>query len=108
MALDLPKPIASYFAADKENSEAIARCFTADAVVKDEGHTYAGVAEIRRWKEETSSKFTYTNEPFALDRNDGQIMVTSRVTGNFPGSPIDLRFIFGLAGDRIASLEIIP
>ena len=108
MSLDLPKPIASYFAADQEDGEAVARCFTADAVVKDEGHTYAGVAEIRRWKEATSAKFTYTSEPFALDRNDGQIIVTSRVTGNFPGSPIDLRFFFGLAGDRIASLEIIP
>ena len=68
----------------REDGEAIARCFTTDAVVKDEGHTYAGVAEIRRWKEATSSKFTYTRYPFALDRNDGQIIVTSRLTGNFP------------------------
>jgi hypothetical protein len=33
---------------------------------------------------------------------------TSRLTGNFPGSPLNLRFFFGLDGDKIASLEIIP
>jgi len=32
----------------------------------------------------------------------------SRLTGNFPGSPVDLRFFFELDGDKIASLEIIP
>ena len=34
--------------------------------------------------------------------------ITSRLTGNFPGSPVNLRFFFGLDGDKIASLEIIP
>jgi hypothetical protein len=36
------------------------------------------------------------------------VIVTSRLTGNFPGSPVDLRFLFELQGDKIASLEIIP
>jgi hypothetical protein len=36
------------------------------------------------------------------------VVVTSRLTGNFPGSPLNLRFFFGLDGDKIASLEIIP
>jgi hypothetical protein len=39
MSLDLPKPIDAYFAADKGDIETIARCFTENAVVKDEGHT---------------------------------------------------------------------
>jgi hypothetical protein len=38
---------------------------------------------------------------------DRKIVVTSRLTGNFPGSPVDLRFFFELEGDKIASLEII-
>ena len=49
----LPEPIAAYFAADRRDSEAIARCFTQDAVVKDEGHTYTGVMAIKQWKAHT-------------------------------------------------------
>jgi len=40
MGLNLPEPIAAYFAADKLDGDAIARCFTKDAIVRDEGHTY--------------------------------------------------------------------
>ena len=107
MPLDLPKPIAAYFAADKGDSEAVARCFTENAIVKDEGHTYNGLAAIKKWKSETSTKFTYTSEPFASEQKDGKTVITSRLIGNFPGSPVDLRFFFALEGDKIASLEII-
>ena len=37
-----------------------------------------------------------------------KIAVTSRLVGNFPGSPVDLRFLFKLEGNKIESLEIIP
>ena len=108
MSINLPSPIASYFTADKSDPDAVARCFTDDAVVKDEGVTYTGLAAIKQWKAETSRKYTYTSEPFAFEENEGKTIVTSRLTGNFPGSPIDLRFFFELQRDKIASLEIIP
>lgn len=108
MTLHLPKGIAAYFTADRADSEAVVQCFTDNAVVKDEGHTYEGLAAIRQWKTGSSKKYTYTSEPFACGEKDGRTIVTSRVTGNFPGSPVDLRYIFGLDGNRIASLEIIP
>ena len=107
MMLDLPGPIAAYFAADRESGEAVARCFTEDAVVKDEGHTYQGRAAIKQWKAEASAKYQYTCEPFACEKKDGKFVVTSKLTGNFPGSPVNLRFLFGLECDGIASLEII-
>jgi hypothetical protein len=103
----LPEPIATYFAADRRDSEAIAQCFTQDAVVKDEGHTYTAMA-IKQWKAESSTRYTYTSEPLALERHDGMVIVTSRLTGDFPGSSVDLRFIFRLERGKIASLEIIP
>jgi hypothetical protein len=108
MKLDLPKPIAAYFTADKGDSEAVAECFTENAVVKDEGHTYHGRAAIKQWKVETSAKYQYTTEPFACEQKAGKFVVTSQLTGNFPGSPVNLRFFFGLEGDKIASLEITP
>ena len=108
MTLELPGPIAAYFAADREDGEAVARCFTEDAVVKDEGRTHRGRAAIRHWKEEASARYQYTCEPFACELGDGAVVVTSRLTGTFPGSPVNLRFFFVLEGDTIASLEIIP
>jgi len=108
MTLNLPKPIAAFFTADKADGEAISQCFTENAVVKDEGHTYGGRAAIKKWKTDASAKYQYTSEPFACEQKDGMTIVTSRLTGNFPGSPVNLRFFFKLDGDRIASLEIIP
>jgi SnoaL-like domain len=106
--LVLPAPIAAYFAADRRDSAAVVGCFALDAVVKDEGHTYVGIAEIRRWKESSASKYDYTSTPILAENKDGLTVVTSHVTGNFPGSPVDLRYLFKLAGDKIVSLEIIP
>jgi hypothetical protein len=105
-ALILPEPIAAYFAADKQGHEAVARCFTAQAVVKDEGRSHVGLDAIRAWKRESSSKYTYTSEPFALEHKDGGHLVTSRVAGNFPGSPVDLKYDFRLDRGLIAALEI--
>ena len=104
----LPKPIAAYFAADKGDSQTFSLCFAEKAVVKDEGHTYKGRAAIQQWKADTSKKYQYTSEPFACEHKDGKTIVTSRLTGNFPGSPVDLRYFFEVEGDKIASLEIIP
>ena len=106
--LDLPEPIAAYFAADKLDSEAVTRCFTTDAVIKDESRTYSGLAAITQWKAETSAKYTYTSRPFAMEQKGNMTVVTSRLVGNFPGSPIDLRFFFRLERGKIAFLEIIP
>lgn len=107
MTLDLPTPVASYFSADTSDSEAVAQCFTENAVVKDEGHTFKGRAAIRQWKADASAKYQYTCEPLVCERRDGQAIVTCRLTGNFPGSPVNLRFIFELEGDEIASLDIV-
>jgi hypothetical protein len=104
----LPNPVAAYFTADSGDGEAVSRCFTENAIVKDEGHTYKGRAAIKMWKTDASAKYQYSSEPFACEEKDGKIVVTSRLVGNFPGSPVDLRFFFTLEGDKIASLVIIP
>ena len=69
MSLDLPKPIDTYFTADSGDREVVARCFTDNAVVKDEGHTYSGLAAIKQWKTDSSKKYNYTSEPFACEKD---------------------------------------
>lgn len=104
----LPEPIAAYFAADVRDADAVARCFTSQGVVRDEGRTHSGRAAIAAWKTAASAKFSYTTRPLRAGQEDGRHIVTARVTGNFPGSPVELRFLFRLERGKIASLEITP
>lgn len=108
MPVDLPEPVAAYFTADKRDADALAQCFAEDAVVTDEGHVHHGRAAIRQWKSESSAKYNYTSEPVAVASQDGKIIVTGHVVGDFPGSPVDLRYAFTVEAGKIASLEITP
>ena len=107
-SLSLPKPIAAYFTADSGDGEAVSQFFTENAVVKVEGHTHKGRAAIKAWKADASAQYQYTCEPFVSEVKDGKTVVTCHLVGNFPGSPVDLRYFFEVEGDKIASLEVIP
>ncbi len=107
MAVSMPAPIARYFASENtHDTEALKDCFAADGVVYDEERTLKGLAAISAWRRETAAKYSHTAEPVRLFEQDGKTVVTARVSGSFPGSPVDLDHIFELDGDRIASLEI--
>lgn len=108
MTLQIPEPVAAYFTADKADGEAVSRCFTDNAVVKDEGHTHNGRAAIKKWKEDVMAKFTYTSDLLACEQQNGKVVVTCRIAGSFPGSPVVLRFFFEIEGDKLASLKVIP
>ena len=107
MALDLPDLLAAYFAAEnRSDTEGLGACFADHAVVRDEGRTIEGLAAIRQWKAETRKKYQHTVEPIKVVNRDGKTVVTAKVAGNFPNSPVNLDHIFGIEGDRISSLEI--
>lgn len=103
--LTLPEPIANYFASE-HNPEALARCFQAGAILKDDGHTYEGVDAITAFLAEASVKYNATTVPFDMNDKDGFHVVHARVSGNFPGSPARLSYRFGLERGLIDSLEI--
>ena len=84
----------------------MAQCFTESAVVRDEGKTIEGLAAIKKWMVETKQKYQHTIQPLGTVQKDGRTVVTNRLTGNFPGSPIELEFVFTLDRDKIAALEI--
>jgi hypothetical protein len=107
MPLDLPKPIAEYFAADHtRDAHAMARCFVADGVVHDEGGTFRGTEAIRDWSAATREKYHHTVEPLSVSERDGATIVAGRIAGDFPGSPVTLDHVFRLEGGKIVSLEI--
>jgi hypothetical protein len=107
MPFSLPKPIAAYFAAEKAgDAVSLARCFTDAGVVRDEGGTFTGTAAIERWNADARAKYHHTVVPLSVTEGAGTITILARVSGDFPGSPVDLTHIFRLDGERIASLEI--
>lgn len=109
MSIKLPEPIAQYFAATNEhNVDAMLALFAEGASVKDESKDWRGLAAIRGWMEEAIGKYRFTVEVLGLAEENGKQVVSGRVSGTFPGSPVDLRHLFTLAGKKITRLEIIP
>lgn len=107
MSVRLPRPIELYFATENAHARGdLESCFSASATVLDEGHTYAGLAAIRRWKAETKKKYNHTVKPLQAEERNGMTVVKGQVSGDFPGSPVTLEFCFTLSNDKIASLEI--
>lgn len=105
---DLPDAIAGYIAsANAHDTQAVAAWFTADAVVKDEGRDRRGVAAITAWKDEVTRKYQPMTQALGAETTGDKTMVRARVSGNFPGSPIELRYAFMLHGGKIARLEIV-
>lgn len=108
MSLSLPNAISTYFAiSNGADITGIKHCFTADAVVMDEGKTHQGHAAIEAWQRAAQAAFEYSVEPIDVFAEGARVTVTSNVVGNFPGSPVVLKHAFGLVGDHIATLEIV-
>jgi hypothetical protein len=105
---NLPKPIALYVSAENTGDTTLFDdCFAADAIVRDESETHNGLAAIKDWKAETKRKYRHTVDPLRISEQNGKLVLTNRLTGNFPGSPIELDFVFTIQDDKIVSLEIL-
>ena len=107
MSQGLPPPLQRYFAAKNREdiAEALAQ-FSTSATVRDEGHTHTGHPAIRAWMEETTRKYHDTAEVSDVTVDGDSVRVAALVSGDFPGSPVTLRFTFTLDAGRIASLRI--
>jgi hypothetical protein len=107
MSIDLPPPIDLYVRIENSGHvDALSECFASSATVRDEGHTYEGLAAIREWKAETKKKYKHTIAPLEVAHRDGKTVLKAKLTGNFPGSPLTLQFSFVLEDGKILSLEI--
>lgn len=105
--LDLPEPVAAYLAADQaKDPDLLATCFAADAWVHDEAHDYYGVDAIIDWKRDADTKYQYAVEPLATSVHESTFVLHARLTGTFPGSPVEVDYFFAIAGDKITELEI--
>jgi len=105
--MNFPPAIAAYFDAEQHrDADALAASFSDDAVVADEGAEHRGRAAIRDWWQAAKTKYRHVAEPLDATEADGATVVHARVSGDFPGSPATLTFVFTLAGGQISRLEI--
>ncbi len=105
-----PGAIARYLAAaDAGDWLALADCFTNDGVVRDEGETHVGRAQIIAWREKVAAAFVWTTTVLSVEATgDDEFTVLMRIEGNFPGGVADLKQKFELRDDLIAVLDIHP
>lgn len=107
MNIPLPISIAAYFeVGNGADPSVLAQFFTEHAVVHDENREYRGLESIQNWLREARLKYTYTAEPLDFVQQEATVKVRTRLTGNFPGSPVELKHLFRLADGRIDFLEI--
>lgn len=102
--MKMPLAVQAFFEAN--DVDIVANAFTLNAVVKDEGKRYNGRHAIRQWRVAATQKYQYISEPFEVALRGDTVVVRANVTGNFPGSPVVLGYIFHLAEESIDGLEI--
>ena len=81
--------------------------FAPHAVVLDNGHRYAGRDEILGWLTGPASEFTTTSTWLSASRADDTASAVIEIAGDFPGSPVALRYRFTAdASGQLDSLAI--
>jgi ketosteroid isomerase-like protein len=107
MPVDLKPPLSAYFdASNAHDSEAVAALFSEGALVHDESADHRGPAAIREWAQATYDKYGVSQTP-RESRSEGAVtVVTTRVEGTFPGSPIELTYRFIVEAGKIRELRI--
>lgn len=106
-SLEVPAPLANYIeAANAGATAAVLASFSESAVVQDEGAEHCGYAAIRDWIEETVGKYHFHLTPLAVRETDDHVVLRCRVSGSFPGSPVELDFDAMISGEKISRLAI--
>ncbi|KQW45100.1 hypothetical protein ASC77_20185 [Nocardioides sp. Root1257] len=100
--------IERYFVlAAQPDVEAYVAQFAPEVVVEDDGRTHVGVDAVRAWRRSVPG-VRYDVRQVA-DTDAGTHVATVEISGDFPGSPVLLGFVFGFDDEeRISRLVIAP
>jgi len=109
MSIKLPESIEKYIRNSEIGAidEAVA-AFAPDATLVDEGEdiTAVGREAIHAWMADYTSKYTTTVEVTDTIEKDGEVVVTTLVSGNFPGDRAEFVYRCTLQDGLIARLVI--
>jgi hypothetical protein len=102
-----PSIIAAFVKAKNDrDTNAVVACFADDAVVHDEGKKITGLPAITKWSDEGFKKYQFRIDPTGITKGEKETILTAKLTGNFPGSPVSLQFRFTIKNDKIGELTI--
>ena len=105
--MNLPKVIADLVTAQNQfDSAAYANCFSETALVLDEGKTHTGRQAIQDWIDESNKKYQSVMKPLSITQEDTTSILSAECSGSFPGSPIVLKFHFGMSDGLIQTLKV--
>ncbi|CAI8825317.1 ketosteroid isomerase-like protein [Pseudomonas sp. JAI111] len=107
-ASSLAPAIAAYIAAaNARDTSRVGSFFAEDANVFDEGHHRTGTQAIAQWMQDTAQRYEPRVEVLGVQQRTGKVLVHNRISGTFPGSPLELRYMFRLNEQgKIARLDI--
>ncbi|MHC8339504.1 nuclear transport factor 2 family protein [Pseudomonas sp. HLT2-19-2] len=104
----LAPAIADYIAAaNARDTSRVASFFAEDANVFDEGQHQVGTQAIAQWMQDTAQRYQPRVEVLDVQLRTGKVLVHNLISGTFPGSPLELRYMFRLNEQgKIARLDI--
>ncbi|MDX2036436.1 MAG: nuclear transport factor 2 family protein [Isosphaeraceae bacterium] len=103
----LPYPLEDYFKdANARDVATMLSRFTNDSIVVDEGRRHRGLVEIHEWMRQTIEEYAFQVDPIESSQRGSDTLVTTSVSGRFPGSPITLQYAFRVENRKITALEI--
>jgi hypothetical protein len=71
---------------NSDDVETSSECFASDATVRDEGHTYEGLAAIKEWKAETKKKYKHAVAPLSVAHRNGKTSSRPNSLAIFPAA----------------------
>ena len=107
MSISLQKPLADFFSAtNARDTEALFALFAPGATVDDEGFEYRGLDSIRGWIAETVERFRFSIDVIDASHAAERASIVGIVSGDFSGSPAQVRYDFQLDQQKIVSLKL--
>jgi hypothetical protein len=108
VTIPLQQPLADFFSATNgRNADALVALFAPGATVDDEGVQYRGLDSIRGWIAETVERYQFNIDVIdAAAHAPEQARIVGVVTGDFAGSPVQVRYDFTLSEHKIVGLKL--
>ena len=103
-------PIATYVRAiNAHDAAALLSTFASDALVKDVGREFRGIAAIKEWANREIFAVKVTLDVREAVEREGQLIVTVKIDGTFDRTglpdPLLMDHCFRVAGDKIKALS---
>jgi ketosteroid isomerase-like protein len=103
----LPAMIKRFFeASNRHDTAATIGCFTRDVTLEDQFGEYVGRAAVENRLIEVNHKFRPAFAILRVKPTEADVGLVVSVSGDFPGSPVQLDFHFQLRGGKISALTM--